>query len=58
VKPATNAAPDQKAMMEHVLVLLRKDVGAALAMAEDLGVEVPGARLTYETGADILGLGK
>jgi 3-hydroxyisobutyrate dehydrogenase-like beta-hydroxyacid dehydrogenase len=58
VKPLENPTPQEKARLEHVLLLLRKDVGAALALAEQLGVDAPAAKITYETGADIFGLRK
>jgi 3-hydroxyisobutyrate dehydrogenase-like beta-hydroxyacid dehydrogenase len=58
VKPVTSATKEQMAMLEHVLVLLKKDVGGSIAFAQQLNVDVPAARLTFETGADILGLGK
>ncbi|MDB6060582.1 MAG: oxidoreductase [Verrucomicrobiaceae bacterium] len=57
-RPATVADAGEKALRETVLNLLTKDLKAALALGEELGVNLPVAELTCTTGAHILGLEK
>jgi 3-hydroxyisobutyrate dehydrogenase len=57
VGPLPPEATEERQRAEHVLRLLQKDVGAALALGERLGVDLPAARLTHEQGAPIFGLG-
>lgn len=44
----------EKALRHHVLGLLTKDLGAALSLAEDLGVDLPTARLSRESAKEML----
>lgn len=56
VKPLENCSLEETAKLNHVLLLLRKDIGAALMLAGRLGVDLPLAKVTYDTGAEIFGL--
>lgn len=56
VAPIDDPTPDEKRRLEHVGVLLRKDLSAARELADQLGVDLPLANLTRENGDLIFGL--
>ena len=46
--------PQEKGLRERVLTILEKDLGAALELAEDIGVELPMAELSKASGKKML----